>query len=126
MKTGILPVPQTEAADSFELYSTLAGKMARMEELLNRIDRFLGDAAFRDRICSDAEEFYQLVNASRGLYPEKLDVQDHPKYDQAIDRTVAVSKELLTALRAENMEAAREALETIGRQRVKAHAEFSR
>jgi hypothetical protein len=126
LKTEAPSVPQVEAPESFELYSTLAGKMARMEELLNAVDRFLDDPDFHDRLCADAEEFHQLLTESRGLYPKKLSGEDQPKFDDAADRTIVASKELLGSLRANNIKATREALNQLGEYRQKAHSEFSK
>lgn len=118
-------IAQIETATSFELYSTLASKMARMEELLNAIDRLLGEPDFQDRLLADAKEFHQLLSESRGLYPEKLAPEDQQKFDQSIDRTAAVAKKLLHSIQANNNQAAREVLSQLGKQRRKAHTRFS-
>lgn len=114
-----------EAPTSFELYSTLPGKMARMEELLNAIDRFLDTPDFQDRLVVHAQEFHQLLTESRGLYPDELLPQDEHKFDQTIDQTAAISNKLLSALQASDNKAAREALHQLGRLRKKAHAELA-
>ncbi|MEM1060921.1 MAG: hypothetical protein AAF532_05040 [Planctomycetota bacterium] len=96
-----------------------------MEELLNAIDRFLGDPEFHDRLCADAEEFHQLLAESRGLYPDTLAVEDEAGFDRAVDRTAETSTVLLTSLREGDHEAARDALSRLGTLRQTAHARFS-
>ena len=124
-KPETLPISHAEDLISFELYSTLKGKMARMEELLNAIDRFLDNPEFHERVCEDAREFHRLLAESRGLYPKKLVRPDQPKFDRTIDQTIATSRQLLDSLQASNGLAARKALKLLENQRQDAHAKFS-
>lgn len=120
-------VAKTSAAFSpaFELYSTLPGKMARMEELLNGIDRLLDQPGFRERLVADAKELHQLLIESRGLYPTDLSAHDRPRFDQAIDQTAAESLKLFESIRAEDSKTAREAIVRICEQRQEAHSKYS-
>lgn len=99
--------------------------MARMEELLNAIDRFLDEPEFRDRLLADAREFHTLLHDSKGLYPTELPKDEQPWFDQAIDETVATSVELLAALKESDSIAARQKLVALQKQRIAAHARFS-
>ena len=121
----VTSVAENQTPDSFELYSTLPGKMARMEELLNAIDRFLEFPDFQDRLITDAEEFHRLLIESRELYPAELLPKDQPMFDQAITETVVTSEQLLASIRANDDTAAREALDQLDKKRQKAHTRFS-
>jgi len=114
-----------EQAADFELYSTLAGKMARMEELLGGIERFLDQPGFKKRLASDAEEFHQLLSECRGLYPEELLPQDQAGFDEAVNQTLATSSKLMSSIHANDIEAAEHAIQKLFQQRRKAHARFS-
>ena len=116
---------KTDEYFSFQLYSTLPGKMARMEELLNAIDRFLDDPEFQDRLLADAKEFHQLVTESRGQYPEKLSLNDQSQFDHTIEQTAIVSKKLIDSLETNNVMAVREALEELDSLRQEGHTRFS-
>ncbi|MEM0896489.1 MAG: hypothetical protein AAGJ79_06350 [Verrucomicrobiota bacterium] len=119
-------VETSDGSDSsFELYSTLAGKMARMEELLNGVDRFLGDPDFQERLVLDATEFRRLTLESRELFPEALIDEDKPGFREAIDRTVEVADGLIEALRENRKEEALAALEKLDRIRRDSHEDFS-
>lgn len=107
------------------LYSSLTGKMARMEELLNAIDRFLDIPDLHDRVLADAKEFDRLLAESRGLYPERLLTEDEPGFDKTIDRTGMISSKLLSSIQAGDNDAAREALRALDEYRLKAHTRFS-
>lgn len=111
--------------EAFALYSTLAGKMARIEELLNGIDRLLDAPGFHERLVADAQELKQLLIESRGLYPPELPAKAQSGFDQAIDQTVAESAKLLESVQAEDREAAREAIGCLCRQRQDAHTNYS-
>lgn len=115
----------TDAAFSFPLYSTLPGKMARMEELLNGIERFLGDASFQKRLVADSNEFYGLLDQCRGMYPERLSIQDRPKFDKAIDETATNARKLIECIEKGDFASARDVLLRLGNQRQDAHSQFS-
>ncbi|MEM1225827.1 MAG: hypothetical protein AAGJ40_09015 [Planctomycetota bacterium] len=117
--------PTGEEMAAFQLYSTLAGKMARMEEILNGIDRFLDEPDFQERLIGDVQEFQQLLMESRGLYPKRLSVQDNPAFDRTIDETVTLAEELHGLLRTQDETAAREVLRKLDRIRQEAHTKFS-
>ncbi|MEM9365712.1 MAG: hypothetical protein AAGD07_06925 [Planctomycetota bacterium] len=120
------PAVETEVSSTpFLLYSTLAGKMARMEELLNGIDRFLDDPDFQERVVSDSQEFHRLLTETRGVYPERLAAEDQLKFDAFIDDTAATSTQLIRDLQQGHREAARETLIRLDRQRQEAHTRFS-
>lgn len=119
------PVAPGEDRSAFKLYSTLAGKMARMEQLLNAVDRFLGDVSFHDRLLADAREFHHLLVESRGLYPEKLRPEDKAGFDRTIDAAASTSERLMRAIRASDHEAAREALDELAKLRQRAHSKYS-
>ncbi|MEM6689389.1 MAG: hypothetical protein AAF664_08190 [Planctomycetota bacterium] len=116
---------QTSDSQSFELYSTLTGKMARMEELLNGIDRLIDFPDFHARLITDAQEFQRLLEESRGLYPENLSTDDENGFDRTIDQTSVTSSELVNALATQDVEAARTALLKLSQQRQMAHARYS-
>ncbi|MEM6692299.1 MAG: hypothetical protein AAF664_22910 [Planctomycetota bacterium] len=120
--------PRTLPADSIKasgLYSSLTGKMARMEELLNAIDRFLDIPDFHDRVVADAQEFELLLTESRGLYPETLVEEDQPGFDKAIDETAITAEKLLSSIKANDAQAARDALRVLDKFRLRAHTRFS-
>lgn len=119
------PTPSQAKEASFELYSTLAGKMARMEELLNAIDRFLDDPDFQDRLVEDAKEFHKLLSESRGRYPKGLTTQDQTEFDETIDQTLVAAANLLNCLQENKTQAARDALKELDKQRRQAHTRFS-
>jgi len=114
-----------EPSFSFELYQSLAGKMARMEELLNSIERFLGSPDFQERLVSESEEFRQLVEESRLLFPEELSDEDERGYTGAMDRTLQWAVKLKRAITSQDLESANEALSELHRIRKKSHARFS-
>lgn len=115
--------PSPAAVDP--LSQTLAGKMARMEELLNAIERFLGDPNMHSRLLADAEEFHQLLAESRALYPEELDTEDQQGFSTAVDDTLQASSQLKEALVKRDSPLARTALEQLYRHRKDAHARYS-
>lgn len=115
---------ETES-DDFEMYSTLSGKMARMEELMNAIDRFLGDPDFASRIESDAKEFHQLLGDCRELFPEGLPDEQQDSYRDYVDRALEHSDRMQSALIAQNELEARKSLEALDTIRRKSHAKFS-
>lgn len=114
-----------EAPPEVGLYASLAGKMARMEELLNAIERFLGDPDFQQRLLEDAQEFAQLVEESRLLFPDELEPEDQEGYVRAMDATLGHALELKSAITAENVETAQVALSKLHQVRKKSHARYS-
>lgn len=109
----------------FGLYSTLSGKMARLEELLNAIDRLLETPGLQQRVLRDAHEFHQLLQECRGLYPANLPVEDRGRYDLAIGQALALSHRLRDAIHADDARSARQAIAQIIRQREQAHSRYS-
>jgi len=109
----------------FALYATLAGKMARIEELLNGIERFLGESDFQTRLLADVGELHQLLTESKGLYPDELEPKDQVGYDQAMGRAITSTQDLQTAIQAQNQDEALTAIESLHKIRRKAHARFS-
>ncbi|MEM9282380.1 MAG: hypothetical protein AAGA96_11165 [Verrucomicrobiota bacterium] len=111
-------------SDGFPMYGTLAGKMARMEELMNGIDRFLGDPDFASRLKLDAEEFHELLAGCRDLFPENLPAEERVAYQDYIDRALEHSNRLKSALDAQNESEAITSLEALDTIRRKSHAKF--
>ncbi len=114
-----------EGVASEGLYQSLAGKMARMEELLNSIERFLGESGFEDRLQTEAKEFHQLLAESQTIYPEELAEKDRKGYRLAYQPTLEASARLKASLAKNDLLSAREAITELHRLRKKAHARYS-
>ncbi len=119
--------PETSAgeASGVQLYQTLAGKMARMEELLNRIDRFIGFEDMQEAIVQDAQEFVDLTLACQNLFPPELVKDDQAPYNAALTKTAELGDELRFHLKKQQWAEAQEVFGKLDAIRRKSHSQFS-
>lgn len=125
----ILPIQaDTPSADEIRewqrLYPKLNSKMARMEELLNYIDRFLGDAEFKAEMLKKSVEFTYLAKASTENIPKNLPKEDVVPFKKALMKTSMLGKCIHRAIQEGRTEDAKLLFKKLDSIRRKSHTDW--
>ena len=107
------------------LYPKLNSKMARMEELLNYIERFLGDADFSAELLESATEFSYLAVESQKSIPDYLSEEDQKPYLEALQKTSKLGDDLYVAMKKSDYEEVRTILQSLAQVRKESHANWA-
>ena len=108
-----------------KLYPKLNSKMARMEELLNYADRFLGDEDFKLNVLLGLTEFIFLTQQSQSSLPSYLLEGDKKVYLSALKKTEALGHDLYEAVKLSDIDKAREIFSKLDKVRRKSHAKWA-
>ena len=100
------------------LYPKLNSKMARMEEILNYIDRFLGDNSFRKSSLKKCIEFSFLAKKAT----ENIPKSEH--FLKALEETHSLGNKLYEALEKSDHKKTRELLLELDKIRRISHAKW--
>ena len=99
--------------------------MARMEELLNYIERFLGDADFSAELLESATEFSYLAVESQKSIPDYLSEEDQKPYLEALQKTSKLGDDLYVAMKKSDYEEVRTILQSLAQVRKESHANWA-
>ena len=112
----------TQAERLNELYPKMNSKMARMEELMNRIDRFLGMEEFKERIQDDCIEFTWLATQALGHSDE---YKEEPEaIATALQEVVSLGGELHSSIESDNISDAKLVLSKLDSIRRESHSSY--
>ncbi len=120
---AVEPTPE-QKAEWKRLYPKLNSKMARMEELVNYLERFLGSRDFTDEMLSRALELRFLTGASLDNLPAELPAAEHTAYKKALTSTKCLVQKLYTAIEKGEDKAATDLLKQLHTLRRKSHAKW--
>lgn len=81
-----------------KLYPKLNEKMARMEEILNFVDRFIGSGEFKKKMLVQLLEFKHLAQTSTKLVPNYLEAKDREPFVKALEEVSSVGQQLYNAI----------------------------
>lgn len=107
------------------LYPKLNSKMARMEELLNYIERFLGVDSFRKEMLSRSLEFTYLTKQSGKNIPEYLSKEERKKYLLTIKKSTKLAESLYTFIDQSKWKKGKKILKDLHKIRKKSHAKWA-
>jgi|GEM_PF-1843032 len=107
-----------------DLYPKMNSKMARMEELMNRIDRFLGSDDFKEEILGNCTEFTWLAKQSVGHANEYREGKEAEAFAEALEEVARLGGELHSSIKTDNMSEAKSILSELGSVRLKSHSNF--
>lgn len=124
---GVLAVePENAQKEEWKkLYPKLNSKMARMEELLNRIDRFHGDVDFTDTSLAYAEEFSYLAKQAIHNIPGYLHEDQREPYIEQLLEIHKLGKALCRALQEKDDDKVRMIFSELDKVRQKSHAKWA-
>jgi len=81
-----------------KLYPKLNSKMARMEEILNAIERLNGDPDFTESLMQKALEFSYLAGASLKDIPDYLESEQLTSYKENLTKTEILGHKVYHAI----------------------------
>ena len=108
-----------------KLYSKLNSKMARMEEVLNYVERFMDEENFKEEVLLSLAEFTFLSNEALEQIPAYLDTEERPPYSNALKLTASYGGQLYLAIDQSNSQGADQALLSLRRIRRISHAKWA-
>jgi len=108
-----------------KLYPKLNSKMARMEELLNFIDRFLGDEEFKSNVLDKTSEFIYLTRSSKKVLPDYLLDSDKDPFTKALEETASTGEKLYLAIKNDQETEAKSLFLKLDKLRRKGHAKWA-
>lgn len=125
----ILPVqadfPSADQRKEWQrLYPKLNSKMARMEALLNYIDRFLENSEFKVEMLKKSVEFTYLAEAARLNVPKGFSKEESVLFKKALMKTSELGKCLHLAIQEDRTKEAKECYKKLDRIRRKSHADW--
>ncbi len=114
-----------EQADEWDyLYPKLNSKMARMEQLLSRIERFLGSEDLQAASLSDCTEFIHLAKRSVEHTNEYLEGSKAQAFAGALTEVANLGRQLHICLKANNIPRAKEVLSELDNIRRQNHSKY--
>jgi len=120
---AVEPTPEQQA-EWERLYPKLNSKMARMEELVNYLERFLGSRDFTDEMLSRVIELHFLTEASLDNLPVELPAAEHTAYKKALTSTKYLVQKLYIAIENGEDQTATDLLKKLHTLRRKSHAKW--
>lgn len=108
-----------------KLYPKLNSKMARMEEILNHIERFLGENEFKDATVEGALEFSFLAKKSSENIPQSLNEKQRKPYLKALKATHELGIKLHNSLKKDDYKKAKEILLQLEKIRRNSHTKWA-
>jgi len=108
-----------------KLYPKLNSKMARMEEILNYTDRFLGDKDFKMNVLTGLKEFVFLAKESKNDIPFYLPEKEVSSYKKAIDKTAKLGMQLYQAVKDSDQKSAKKYFNALDTLRRKSHSKWA-
>jgi len=108
-----------------KLYPKLNSKMARMEELLNYVDRFLGNDEFKNEVLLKIAEFIYHTESSQKHIPAYLLKKDKAPFTKALQTTAKTGKDLYLAVAKENQTEAKSLYLKLDKLRRKSHSKWA-
>jgi hypothetical protein len=106
------------------LYPKLNSKMARMEEILNYIDRFLEDESFTKSRLKKCIEFSFLAKKAAENIPDYITKPRSKQFSKALEETHSLGNKLYKALEKSDHKKTRELLLELEKIRRKSHAKW--
>lgn len=107
------------------LYPKLNSKMARMEELLNYIERFLGNYEFKQELLNSSLEFSYLASVSGENLSKDLPFEQRKPFLAAIEETVATANKLYQSIQNSQQKLATQALKRLHKIRKQSHVKWA-
>lgn len=118
-------IPSEKQIEEWQrLYPKLNFKMARMEELLNYIDRFLGDAEFKKPMLSKAVEFTYLAEASLLNIPKELPKEQIEPFKKALIKVSKLGRDLHLAIQEDRIKDVQQCFKKLDEIRRKSHSDW--
>jgi len=118
--------PTAEQKEEWEkLYPKLNSKMARMEELLNFIDRFLGDEEFKNEVLNKISELIYHTNSSKNSLPSYLLEEENRPFTKALTQTAETCKKLYKAIQLNDEKKAKELFLKLDKLRRNSHSKWA-
>jgi len=108
-----------------KLYPKLNSKMARMEEILNYIDRFLGNDNFKPDMLEKTIEFSFLANQSTKNIPEYIPEEERNLFIKALEDTHESGIKLYQAVKENNHKEAKKIFLQLDKIRRKSHSKWA-
>ena len=118
-------VTQKQIHEWQKLYPKLNSKMARMEEILNYIDRFLGNNEFKNEILEKAAEFSFLAQQSTKNTPSYLTKEDQKLFVNALNTTHELGNKLYHAVKSNNNREAKDLFSKLDTLRRNSHSKWA-
>ncbi len=117
--------PTTEQAEEWDyLYPKLNSKMARMEQLMIRIERFLGSEDLKETSLGECVEFTHLARKSVGHAHEYLEGKKAEAFVAAFKEVARLGGQLHSLIKTNNTTQAKSVLTELGAIRRENHAKY--
>lgn len=118
-------INEEQQAEWQRLYPKLNSKMARMEEILNYVDRFRENQEFKKEVLTNITEFIFLAQQAQKNIPDYLSEEDQKPYKHALIKTASLGSSLFTAVDKSNFKQSKQLFLALDKLRRKSHAAWA-